>query len=93
MAKGETVYKTNCMACHGLNGEGGVGKPIAGSAIATGDAAPHLDMILKGVPGTAMAPYAAILNDADLAAVTTYQRKAFGNDASIVQPAEVKAAR
>lgn len=93
MAKGESVYKTNCMACHGLNGEGGVGKPIAGSAIAIGDAAKHLEVILKGVAGTAMAPYAAILNDADIAAVTTYQRKAFGNDADVVQPSDAKAAR
>ena len=93
MAKGESVYKTNCMACHGLNGEGGVGKAIAGSAIANGESSPHVDLLLKGVPGTAMAAYGAILNDADIAAVLTYQRKAFGNDASIVQPAEVKAAR
>ncbi|MEN8176757.1 MAG: cytochrome c oxidase subunit II [Pseudomonadota bacterium] len=93
MAQGKQVYNTNCMACHGLNGEGGVGNAIAGSAIATGAKDKHLEVILKGVPGTSMAPYAAILNDADLAAVTTYQRMAFGNSADAVQPAEVKAAR
>ena len=93
MARGQQVYNTNCMACHGMNGEGGVGKAIAGSAIANGDAAPHIDLILKGVSGTAMAGYAAILNDVDLAAVITYQRKAFGNDASIVQPSDIQAVR
>jgi cytochrome c oxidase subunit 2 len=93
MAKGQQVYNTNCMACHGMNGEGGVGKAIAGSAIANGDATAHIDLLLKGVSGTAMAGYAAILNDVDLAAVITYQRKAFGNDASIVQPSDIKAVR
>lgn len=93
MAKGQTVYNTNCMACHGMNGEGGVGKAIAGSAIANGEAGTHTDLILKGVAGTAMAGYAAILNDVDMAAVITFQRNAFGNNASIVQPSDVKAAR
>ncbi|WP_245828677.1 cytochrome c oxidase subunit II, partial [Solemya elarraichensis gill symbiont] len=85
MVKGESVYKTSCLVCHGDKGQGGVGKPIAGSAIATGDIAKHLEVIIKGVPGTAMAPYASILNDVDIAAVTTYQRNAFGNSADSVQ--------
>ena len=93
LAKGQGVYNTNCMACHGMNGEGGVGKAIAGSPVATGDAAGHIDLTLKGVAGTAMAGYAAILNDVDIAAVITYQRNAFGNSGSIVQPADIKAAR
>jgi cytochrome c oxidase subunit 2 len=93
MAKGESIYKTSCLVCHGDAGQGGVGKPIAGSAIATGDIAKHLDVIIKGVPGTAMAPYASILNDVDIAAVTTYQRNAFGNSAGSIQPSAIKAAR
>jgi len=93
MAKGDTVYKTYCAACHGLNGEGGVGKAIAGSAIVLGDEIAHTELLLKGVAGTAMAPYAAILNDVDMAAVLTYQRKAFGNDASVIQPSEIKVIR
>jgi len=66
---------------------------LAGSAIATGDAAAHLDIVLNGKAATAMAPYRDILNDADLAAVITYERNAWGNSASVVQPAAVKAAR
>jgi cytochrome c oxidase subunit 2 len=93
LAKGQQVYNTNCMACHGMNGEGGVGKAIAGSPIAIGDAATHMDVVIKGVAGTAMAGYSAILNDADLAAVISFQRNAFGNSGSIVQPADVKTAR
>jgi cytochrome c oxidase subunit 2 len=95
MAHGEKVYATNCAACHQANGLGMMPAfpAIAGSPTATGEPGPHLDIVLKGKPGTAMAPYRDILNDADLAAVLTYQRKAWGNDASIIQPADVKAAR
>jgi cytochrome c oxidase subunit 2 len=95
MAKGEQVYTTNCAACHQANGQGLLPAfpAIAGSAIATGDPAAHLSLVLNGKPGTAMAAYRDILNDADMAAVLTYQRNAFGNDAGIIQPAAVKAAR
>jgi cytochrome c oxidase subunit 2 len=95
MAKGEEVYKTNCAACHMPNGAGvpPAFPALAGSAIATGDAAAHIDVVLNGTPGTAMAAYKGILNDVDLAAVITYERNAWGNAASVVQPAAVKAAR
>jgi len=66
---------------------------LAGSAIAVGDAAAHIDIVLNGKPATAMAAYRDILNDVDLAAVITYERNAWGNDASVVQPADIKAAR
>ena len=48
---------------------------------------------MHGKPGTAMAAYANLLNDADIAAVITYERNSWGNDAGVVQPAAVKAAR
>ncbi|MCB1707926.1 MAG: c-type cytochrome, partial [Halioglobus sp.] len=72
--RGEAVYARSCLACHGANGEGGVGKPIAGSAIATGDIGAHLDVGINGVPGTAMQAFGGQLNDVDMAAVITYQR-------------------
>ena len=78
--RGEGVYKTYCVACHGANGEGGVGKAIAGSPIATGDITKHLDITLNGVQGTAMQAFGGQLNDLDAAAVVTYQRNAFGNN-------------
>ena len=88
--RGKAVYQSNCLACHGANGEGGVGKPIAGSAIAMGDVAKHLDVGINGVPGTAMQAFGGQLNDVDLAAVITYQRNAFGNNmGDMVQPIDV----
>ena len=90
MSKGEAVYNASCLACHGANGEGGVGKAIAGSTIATGDLSTHLDVGIKGVSGTAMQAFGGQLNDVEMAAVITYQRNAFGNNTGdIVQPADV----
>tara|TARA_B100000674_G_scaffold2199_1_gene1849 strand:+ start:37296 stop:38465 length:1170 start_codon:yes stop_codon:yes gene_type:complete len=95
MAKGEQVYNANCGACHMPNGAGmpPVFPAIAGSAVALGDPAGHIDIGLNGRAGTAMAAYRDVLNDVDLAAVITYQRNAWGNNASIVQPADIKSAR
>jgi len=90
MVAGKTVYNQYCVACHGSNGEGGVGKAIAGSALATGEVAGHLAVSINGVPGTAMQAFGAQLNDVDMAAVVTYQRNAFGNNmGDLVQPIDV----
>lgn len=78
--RGEGVYQRSCLACHGAKGEGGVGKPIAGSAIVMGSIAGQLDVIVNGVPGTAMQAFGGQLNDLDTAAVSTYMRNAFGNN-------------
>jgi cytochrome c oxidase subunit 2 len=96
MAKGESVYNTQCAACHQANGEGipGVFKPIAGSPISIGDAAVHIDIVVNGVAGTAMQAFGEQLNAVDLAAVITYERNAFGNNAGdMVQPADIAAAK
>ena len=91
MAQGQQVYDSVCAACHGVNGEGGVGKAIAGSPIATGDLAAHLDIIVNGSSvNPAMAAYRDQLSEVDTAAVITYQRNAFGNDTKdIVQPIDI----
>jgi cytochrome c oxidase subunit 2 len=90
MSKGESVYNSQCLACHGAQGEGGVGKAIAGSAIALGDVGAHLDVGIKGVAGTAMQAYGSQLSDVDMAAVITYQRNAFGNNTGdVIQPSDV----
>jgi cytochrome c oxidase subunit 2 len=96
VAKGETVYTSTCAACHQANGQGipGVFPALAGSAIATGDVAGHINIVVNGKAGTAMQAFGAQLNDVDLAAVITYERNAFGNDTGdTVQPADIAAAR
>ncbi len=88
--RGKAVYDRSCMACHGANGEGGVGVAIAGSAVALGDIKNHLEIGINGVPGTAMQAFGGQLNDVDMAAVITYQRNAFGNNmGDMVQPIDV----
>jgi cytochrome c oxidase subunit 2 len=96
MARGEKIYNTNCAACHQVNGEGmgSVFPAIKGSPVATGEVKRHVDLVMNGVPGTAMAAFGPQLSDVDLAAVITYQRNAFGNDTGdVIQPTDIKAAR
>ena len=95
MKRGEQVYNTSCAACHQANGAGipGVFPGMINSKITIGPAADHIDIVVNGKAGTAMQAFGAQLNDADLAAVITYERNSWGNAASVVQPADVKAAR
>jgi cytochrome c oxidase subunit 2 len=96
MARGEKTYQTNCAACHQAGGEGlpPMFPALKGSAIATGPMAAHLDIILNGKPGTAMAAYAKQLSAVDIAAVTTYERNAWGNNVGdMLTPQDVLAAQ
>ncbi len=97
MQLGEKVYNTNCSACHQQNGEGlaAAGFPgLKGSALITGDVVAHADVVINGRPGTAMAAFAGMLNDEEIAAVMTYERNAWGQDSGdLVKPSDIKAAR
>jgi cytochrome c oxidase subunit 2 len=90
VTRGKDVYTRSCLACHGANGEGGLGNAIAGSAIATGSMDGHLNAAVNGVAGTAMQAFGGQLNDVDMAAVVTYQRNTFGNNmGDLLQPVDV----
>lgn len=92
MERGEKVYATACAACHQADGSGAppAFPALKGSAIATGDMAGHLDIVVNGKPGTAMQAFGEQLNEADLAAVITYERNAWGNNTGdMVTPKEV----
>jgi len=96
ITKGEQVAATRCVACHGADGKGipGVFPAIADSAIATGDQQEHINIVMFGKPGTAMAAFAGQLNDEEIASVVTYQRNSFGNDVGdVVLPSDIKAKR
>ncbi|MDX1443330.1 MAG: cytochrome c oxidase subunit II [Gammaproteobacteria bacterium] len=98
MSQGEQVYSANCASCHMANGEGmdAAGFPaLKGSAIATGDIAAHIDMVLNGSQqNAAMAAFGNMLSDEEIAAVITYERNAWGNDTGdLVSPSDIKAAR
>ena len=96
MARGEKVYAANCAACHQPNGAGlpPAFPALDGSKIAKGPKAAHLNIVLKGKPGTAMAAFGAQLGDTDIAAVVAYERNAWTNKlGEVIQPVEVKALR
>lgn len=95
MSKGKNIYQTQCAACHGMEGQGGVGLPLKGSSVCVGKPIDrHVKLVLNGVPGTAMQAFGAQLNEKDFAAVITYERNAFGNDTGdIVQPADVQSVK
>ena len=92
MERGEEVYSSACASCHQPNGAGvpGAFPALANSPIALGPAEGHLDVVVNGVRGTAMAAYGNQLSDADMAAVITYERNAWGNDVGdMVTPVDV----
>lgn len=94
--RGESVYQANCAACHGPTGAGipGAFPAMTGSAIVTGDPAEHINIVVNGKAGTAMAAYKAQLDDVDIAAVITYERNSLGNSVGdTVQPSAIKNAR
>lgn len=96
MARGQQVYTTTCAACHQINGEGlpNVFPGLKGSVITIGDVSKHIDVVVNGVPGTGMQAFGLQLNDADMAAVITYERNSWGNDTGdMVQPSEIKSAK
>jgi len=98
LTKGETVYKTNCAACHQASGMGvpNVFPALNGSAVVNGPVAGHLKVVLNGRKGKfgQMPAWRDILNDVDVAAAITYERNAWDNKTGdVVQPTDVAAAR
>lgn len=91
MERGEGVYASYCAACHGADGSGGGPFPtLRGTPVVTEDMDAHMDIVLNGVSGTAMQAFGNQLSEADLAAVITYERNAWGNNTGeMVTPKEV----
>ncbi len=102
---GKKVYMTICFACHQITGAGlpMVFPPLTKSPYVNGPAERLIAIVLKGNMGpftvdgkpfnNVMTPQEALLDDAKIAAVTTYVRASFGNSAPPVSVPEVTAAR
>ena len=93
MTLGKEKYEQICVACHRVDG---IGLPplypaLKGSSVAVGHPiSRHIDLILNGIPGSAMQAYKDQLSDEEVAAITTYERNAWGNNTEEdIQPAEV----
>ncbi len=96
MQHGEAVYASACATCHQPDGQGltPAFPALAGSKIATGPVAAHIDVVMNGRAGTAMSAWQDKLSETDIAAALTYTRNAFGNHTGdVIQPitiAEIK---
>ena len=97
MTLGKEKYETVCSACHQLDGSGipPLYPALRGSSVAVGHPiSRHIDLILKGVPGSAMQPYGLQLTDEEIAAIVTYERNAWNNNTDDeVQPGDVALVR
>ncbi|WP_317932816.1 cytochrome c oxidase subunit II [Halioxenophilus sp. WMMB6] len=93
MTMGEEVYQTTCAPCHQANGQGvpGAFPAIAGSAVATGDIAQHMNMVVFGSrKNPAMQAFGEQLSEVKIASVITYQRNSFGNNmGDSLQPIDI----
>lgn len=101
---GALTYLRYCGICHQANGEGASGRfpPLKGTDWVTGDKERLIDIVLNGreeameVNGetyTNAMPQHSFLSDKELAAVLTYIRSSFGNEAEAVTEQEVKKVR
>jgi len=80
VARGESVYAVNCVACHQTNGQGisGIFPALAGSDIVLNDKDRNIEILMEGVQGAAMNSF-SYLSEVELAAVITYTRQSWGN--------------
>ena len=107
-AQGQKIYKQYCSACHQDDGNGNPSAfipPLAGSDwVSPKDPGRLIRIVLNGLQGpitvngkqygqAAMLPWRDALTDADVAAVLTYVRSAWGNKAGLVKPEDVKKIR
>lgn len=108
LAQGKQAYEKNCATCHGSDGLGKFNQApaLAGSDWVTAKGHNRLAHVpLLGLNGpitikgqqvsfpTGMAAMGAGLSDADLAAVLTYIRSSWGNQAAEVTADDIKAVR
>ncbi len=96
-ATGQEVYKSHCADCHRTNGEGlaAAFPALKGNPLVQGDPPGVIQVILDGRKGRIgrMPAWKTRLDDAQIAAVITYIRQAWGNAAGPVSPEAVTALR
>lgn len=91
ISKGENIYLENCSRCHNLDG-GGLSRifpNLAGNPLVTlHDPIPVIETVLNGqgsMPG-----FKNSLTAEELAAVISYIRNTWGNEASVVFPKQTR---
>jgi len=92
VAKGQSVYETNCASCHMVDGAGlaGTFPAITKSPMVTGDINAQVNLMLNGKG--MMPAFGKILSAVDFAAVVTYTRNGLGNSVGdSIQPSAIQA--
>lgn len=93
---GRGVYDAHCAVCHRPNGAGmppAFPSLVGAPTVKDSDVRPLARVLVHGRPATAMQGFGSQLTDLDLAGVATYLRTSWGNNGSVVTPADMKAAR
>jgi mono/diheme cytochrome c family protein len=102
---GAVQYLKNCVWCHGYDGKGQGGQmaPLAGNPnVIDSDSESIINIILNGagrvIKDEAPAPhrmssFRVLMSDADVAALSSFIRSAWGNKAPAVQEKEVSELR
>ena len=105
MELGARIYKARCAECHGERGEGGgaASPPLAGHRTVTLPSAANLVKVIVhgGFPATTpgnprpygMPPFGQGLGDPEIAAVASFVRRSWGNDAPGVSTFDVSRIR
>lgn len=103
LTRGKLVYQQQCLACHQVDALGvpNMNPPLVKTKQVLGDKTALIKIVLNGLHGVdidgdsyngVMAPHPD-LTDLEIADVLTYVRNSFGNKATAVTAAQVKAVR
>jgi len=71
-ARLERLVRQDCGSCHGLTLKGGLGPDIRAQTLAHWDRDGLTQVILDGIPGTAMPPWRPLLSDAEARWISDY---------------------
>lgn len=92
MREGAPLYTKECAICHGANGQGGDGPKLAGNTdLKNGGGV--ASQILQGAVEHGMPPFADVLKDGQIAAITTFVMNSWGNSYGVFTPEQVASMR
>ncbi len=95
MVSGQAVFEANCLSCHGSDGMGGenAARLVNNGGVNAEQPTNVVNVLLAGIEARnqwgAMPSFAEILDDREIADVTNYVRRSWGNDGAVAATAEL----